>query len=333
MLMANSAAIITDAFPADQRGMALGINIVAGIAGSFIGLVARRAAGRVELARRSSGSTCRSASLGTVWAYQSLHDTGVRRHGADRLVGQRHLRGRPDRAAGRDHLRHPAVRRAHHGLDQPVGAGRPDRRRRAAGRCSCVIETRVAEPMFPLRLFRIPAFASGNAASLLGAIARGGLQFMLIIWLQGIWLPLHGYDYARHPAVGRHLPAAADGRLPGRRAGRRAPVRPVRRPAVRGRRPAGHGAVVRRAAADPDRLQLPGLRRAGLPQRRSAAACSPRRTPRWSCRACRRTCAARPPACGPPSMNAGMVLSIGVFFSLMVAGLADVAAARRWTAG
>ncbi|SCF72892.1 hypothetical protein GA0115254_113917 [Streptomyces sp. Ncost-T10-10d] len=63
----------------------------------------------------------------------------------------------------------------------------------------CVVEMNVAEPMFPLRLFRNAAFADGNAATLLGAIARGGPQFMLIIWLQGVWLPLHGYDYARTP--------------------------------------------------------------------------------------------------------------------------------------
>src|SRR6185295_9402667 len=63
----------------------------------------------------------------------------------------------------------------------------------------CVVETKVAEPMFPLHLFKIAAFSGGNAASLLGSIARGGLQFMLIIWLQGIWLPLHGYDYESTP--------------------------------------------------------------------------------------------------------------------------------------
>ena len=72
--------------------------------------------------------------------------------------------------------------------------------------------------MFRLGLFRNRAFAGGNLAGLLASIGRGGLQFMLIIWLQGIWLPLHGYGYERHPAVGRHLPAAADRRLPGRRA-------------------------------------------------------------------------------------------------------------------
>jgi MFS family permease len=63
----------------------------------------------------------------------------------------------------------------------------------------CVIETRVTAPMFRLGLFRIRAFAAGNLAALLTAVARGGMQFMLIIWLQGIWLPLHGYDYSQTP--------------------------------------------------------------------------------------------------------------------------------------
>jgi hypothetical protein len=63
----------------------------------------------------------------------------------------------------------------------------------------CVVESRVEQPMFHLSLFRNRAFAAGNAASLLASVARGGLQFMLIIWLQGIWLPLHGYDYADTP--------------------------------------------------------------------------------------------------------------------------------------
>jgi MFS family permease len=61
------------------------------------------------------------------------------------------------------------------------------------------IERHVAEPMFPLGLFKIRAFAYGNISGLLAAIARGGLQFMLIIWLQGIWLPLHGYSYESTP--------------------------------------------------------------------------------------------------------------------------------------
>jgi MFS family permease len=62
-----------------------------------------------------------------------------------------------------------------------------------------VIELRVSDPMFDLRLFRLRAFIAGNVASMLGSIGRGGLQFMLVIWLQGVWLPLHGYDFAQTP--------------------------------------------------------------------------------------------------------------------------------------
>src|SRR5450755_2041757 len=53
--------------------------------------------------------------------------------------------------------------------------------------------------MFQLGLFRIRAFTAGNIAGLLGALGRGGLQFMLIIWLQGIWLPQHGYSFSQTP--------------------------------------------------------------------------------------------------------------------------------------
>src|SRR2546427_7239657 len=63
----------------------------------------------------------------------------------------------------------------------------------------CLIELRVEEPMFHLGLFRIRAFAAGNLAALLAAMGRGGLQFILIIWLQGIWLPEHGYNFAQTP--------------------------------------------------------------------------------------------------------------------------------------
>ena len=62
-----------------------------------------------------------------------------------------------------------------------------------------VIETRVDHPMFRLKLFRIRAFAAGNVASVLASLSRGGLMFMLIIWLQGIWLPLHGYSFSSTP--------------------------------------------------------------------------------------------------------------------------------------
>ena len=87
--------------------------------------------------------------------------------------------------------------------------------------------------MFRLGLFRIRAFTAGNVAGLLVAIARGGMQFMLIIWLQGIWLPLHGYRYESTPLWAGDLPAAAHRRLRRSRAGVRDAVRPLRGTAVR----------------------------------------------------------------------------------------------------
>ena len=62
-----------------------------------------------------------------------------------------------------------------------------------------LIEWRVEDPMFRLPLFRIRAFTFGTLSTFLSAIARGGLLFMLIIWLQGIWLPLHGVNFTDTP--------------------------------------------------------------------------------------------------------------------------------------
>ena len=62
-----------------------------------------------------------------------------------------------------------------------------------------VVETHVDEPMFRLDLFRIRPFTFGVLSSFLSAVARGGLMFMLIIWLQGIWLPEHGYSFTSTP--------------------------------------------------------------------------------------------------------------------------------------
>ena len=198
MLMANSAAILTDAFPANKRGMALGINQIAGISGQFVGLLL----GGLLAAWDWRAVFWINVPIGAV-----RHGVGVpepardRHHPArqDRLARERHVRAGRRAAAGRDHLRHPAARRASHRLDEPVGAGRPG----AAGVVLlvpfCWIETKIPAPMFQLSLFRIRAFAAGNLASLLGAIARGGLQFMLVIWLAGIWLPLHGYNYVDTP--------------------------------------------------------------------------------------------------------------------------------------
>ncbi len=96
-----------------------------------------------------------------------------------------------------------------------------------------LIELRAPQPMFRLSLFRIRAFTAGSLATLLASIGRGGLMFMLIIWLQGIWLPRTRLQLQRHPAVGGHLHAPAHRRVPLRRADLRLPLGPLRRASVR----------------------------------------------------------------------------------------------------
>jgi MFS family permease len=197
MLMANSAAIITDAFPAAQRGMALGVNMVAAIAGSFIGLVLGGVLAEWNW-RTIFWVNVPIGLIGTVWAYRSLHETGIRR--AARIDWWGNITfaiGLTALLAGITYGIQPYGGHTMGWTSPWVVAGLVGGAVLLA--VFCVVEMKVAEPMFPLRLFRNAAFSGGNAAALLGSIGRGGMQFMLIIWLQGIWLPLHGYDYAQTP--------------------------------------------------------------------------------------------------------------------------------------
>jgi MFS family permease len=197
MLMANSAAIITDAFPATQRGMALGINIVAAIAGQFIGLVLGGVLAEWNW-RSVFWVNVPIGVIGTIWAYRSLRETVARRKARIDWWGNITFAvGLTALLAGITYGIQPYGGHTQ-GWTNPwvltglIGGA-------AVLVLFCLIEARVPEPMFPLDLFRDAAFASGNAANLLSSVARGGLQFMLIIWLQGIWLPLHGYDYSQTP--------------------------------------------------------------------------------------------------------------------------------------
>jgi MFS family permease len=197
MLTANSAAILTDAFPADQRGFALGINQVAGLAGMFVGLVAGGLLAALDW-RAVFWVNVPVGVFGTLWAYLRLRDTGSR--GGGRIDWW----GNITFAVGLSAILIAVT----YGI-QPYGGhtmGWTDPKVLAALIGGTVllaafiaIELRVAEPLFQLGLFRIRAFAAGNIAGLVVSIARGGLQFMLIIWLQGIWLPLHGYAYSDTP--------------------------------------------------------------------------------------------------------------------------------------
>ncbi len=197
MLMANSAAILTDAFPAHQRGMALGVNQISALAGQFLGLVAGGVLVTVDW-RAVFWVNVPIGFVGTLWSYRTLREIGTSK--AARIDWPGNLTFTCGALA--------LLAAITYGI-QPYGGAstgwtNPLVLALLSGGVAllllfAVIETRVAEPMFQLGLFRIRAFAAGNAAALLTAIARGGLQFMLIIWLQGIWLPLHGYDFADTP--------------------------------------------------------------------------------------------------------------------------------------
>ncbi|HEY1920000.1 MAG TPA: MFS transporter [Streptosporangiaceae bacterium] len=197
MLMANSAAILTDAFPAEQRGLALGTNQMAALAGMFVGLVAGGLLAAIDW-RWVFWVNVPVGIYGTIWAYLRLRDNGER-HPA-RIDWWGNITFGVGLSAVLVAVTYGIQPYGGHtmGWTNPwVLAG-------LIGGVAllvvfALIETKIAEPMFQLTLFRIRAFTAGNLAGLAVSIARGGFQFMLIIWLQGIWLPLHGYSYNDTP--------------------------------------------------------------------------------------------------------------------------------------
>lgn len=197
MLMANSTAILTDAFPAHRRGMALGINSVAGIGGSFIGFIVGGLLAPVDW-RLVFFVSVPIGVVGTVWSYFSLREIGHRAKSRIDWWGNALFAiGLTAVLVGITYGIQPYGGHVE-GWTNPMVLGALFGGLVVLG-IFCVVETRVAQPMFHLGLYTIRAFWTGNLASLLSAIGRGGLQFMLIIWLQGIWLPLHGYDFAVTP--------------------------------------------------------------------------------------------------------------------------------------
>ncbi|MFJ7214054.1 MFS transporter [Amycolatopsis sp. NPDC098790] len=197
MLTANSAAILTDAFPTEQRGMALGVNQITALAGQFLGLVVGGLLAEIDW-RAVFWVSVPFGLLGTIWSIRSLREVGTPKRAKVDWGGNVTF------AAGTALL----LAAITYGIQPYGGAATGWGSPWVLGGIGAgvlllllfgVIETRVAAPMFQLSLFKIRAFAAGNVAALLTSVARGGMQFMLIIWLQGIWLPLHGYDYERTP--------------------------------------------------------------------------------------------------------------------------------------
>ena len=196
-LFANSNAILTDAFPPNERGLALGINGVAAIGGSFLGLVIGGVLAPIQWHLVFLVSVPVSLA-GTFWSYAKLRDNGTRTPARIDWTGNIVF------ALGLIGLLTGIV----YGL-QPYGGHSMGWTSPFVLSCLIggtlglvafvVIEHRVTDPMFQLALFRTKGFAMGNLATLCLSLARGGLQFILIIWLQGIWLPQHGYDFAQTP--------------------------------------------------------------------------------------------------------------------------------------
>ncbi|MGY4654232.1 MFS transporter [Mycobacterium sp. URHB0021] len=197
MLMASSSAILTDAFPANQRGMALGVNMVAAVAGSFLGLLIGGVLSEWHW-KAVFWVGVPVGIIGTIWSLRSLRELGVR------TPGRLDWAGCVTFGVGLTVL----LTGITYGI-QPYGGA-------TTGWTSpwvltaigsgllllvafCLIELHVEQPMMNIRLFRSTSFGMGNLAGLMSSVGRGGLQFMLIIWLQGIWLPLHGYSFESTP--------------------------------------------------------------------------------------------------------------------------------------
>src|SRR5579859_6476043 len=319
-LFANSSAILTDAFPPDQRGLALGINMVAAIAGSFIGLVLGGVLAPVSW-RLVFLVSVPVGLFGTVWAYLMLEDRGVR--SAAKIDWLGNLTFAVGLIAVLVGITYGILPYGGHtmGWTNPWVIGAIAGGLVVLG-VFVLIEMRVAQPMFHLSLFRIRAFTAGSIAALLSALSRGGMMFMLILWLQGIWLPEHGYSFSETPLWAGIflLPLSAGFLLAGPIAGRLADHH--------GARPFATGGMVLAAVTFLLLITLPvnfsygafgalialngfamglfaapnqtGIMNSLPPDQRGAGA-----------------------GMAGTFMNAAMVLSIGIFFSLIIVGLSS----------
>ncbi len=197
-LLSNSAAILTDAFPANERGKALGINMTAAIAGSLVGLVLGGILALFDW-RYIFLVSVPVGAVGTVWSYLKLKEAGTmaKNHRLDLWGNVTFALGLILALVGVTYALIPSGSSSMGWGDPWVIASL------ASGLALLVafpfIESRVANPMFRLELFRNRMFSAANMAGLLSSVGRGGVQIMLIILLQGIWLPLHGISYKDTP--------------------------------------------------------------------------------------------------------------------------------------
>ena len=320
LLMANSTAILTDAFPVEERGLAMGISMIAATAGSFIGLVVGGLLADINW-RLVFWVNVPFGAFGTVWAYLKLRETG------ERVAARIDWAGNVSFGAGLVMVLIGITYGIQPYGGHTMGWTSPLVLFMLLGGIALLgvfawVERRVDDPMFDLNLFRIRAFAAGNLAGLLAAIGRGGLQFMLIIWLQGIWLPLHGYSFERTPLwAGIYMLPITGGFLVA------GPISGWLSDRY-GARPFATGGMVLSAVTFGLLMWLPAnfsfpvfgvlilLNGVG-----SGLFAAPNTTAIMNAVPANQRGAAS--GMRATFMNSGMVLSIGVFFSLMIAGLAS----------
>ncbi|MDX6657468.1 MAG: hypothetical protein QOH62_2261 [Solirubrobacteraceae bacterium] len=196
-LLANAAAIITDAFPAHQRGMALGINNIVGVSGMFVGLVLGGILAPIDW-RLVFLISVPVGIFGTVWAYLGLRELSTPRRAPIDWAGNLTF------ALGLVLLMTAVTYGIRPAGGHAIGWGSARVLALLGAAVASLVafvlvERRSADPMFRLPLFRIRAFTFGTLSTFLSSVSRGGLMFMLIIWLQGIWLPQHGYSFTETP--------------------------------------------------------------------------------------------------------------------------------------
>ena len=197
-IFSNSAAILTDAFPPDERGKALGLNQVAALSGQFVGLLIGGILAVFNW-RYVFLISVPFGVVGTIWAFLKLKEPAYQKRfqKIDIWGNLSFIGGLTIFLVGITYALLPYG-------SASMGWGNPwVITALVTGVLLLVafpiIETRVDNPMFCMDLFKIRNFAFGNAAGFISALARGGVMVVLIILLQGIWLPLHGYSFASAP--------------------------------------------------------------------------------------------------------------------------------------
>lgn len=198
LFMANGAAILTDSFPSNERGKALGINMVALMSGQFLGLIFGGVLAVFDW-RYVFLVSVPFGLFGTIWSYYKMKETSIKA-----VKTKIDIYGNITFVLGITLLLVGVT----YGLipygSSPMGWNNPwVITSMILGLLSLIlfpfIENRVESPMFRLDLFKNRMFAYANIAGFLGSLSRGGVMFMLILLLQGIWLPLHGYSYESTP--------------------------------------------------------------------------------------------------------------------------------------